>query len=334
MVHFSTAECTGGALLVEVTSNCFHCEGGSYSFNTSKTSCLKCEDNAVCVGTTVLVPKDGYWHSSPFSPFMQLCLVEEACKFENRIEILKAYYNESARIQQLLHDFNCSEWRWSEECDSSRNGESPRNKAEYKQCAEGYEGELCGSCSDGYGHTADGKCKKCSDNYGESLGIAVVLVIVAILSMGLKVYLGVNKVQTEVKYLCDEARLKRKTDLAIKLKMHEATRESTTSGEQQPVSSAFSNPPTKQRQESKPLADEGCSYVPRASSINPPGIDRSTSLNETRHARRDPTIESRKKVNAFGALADTFNVNDVVLSCAVLEFVMHRFCSITSNSTA
>ena len=126
---------------------CEACAFESFTFYVDVSRCADCPDKARCAGNASLVPTSGYWHSSPFSVIMHECFHDDACSYDSRQEILET--TRSARIQEFLDRFNLEE-------------EPVFTNEEYAQCSMGYEGPLCGSCSDGYGN-ADGKtCVKCS----------------------------------------------------------------------------------------------------------------------------------------------------------------------------
>lgn len=72
---------------------CRLCTENYYSFKPS-VNCLQCEVHANCTGGATLIPEDGYWHSTPFSPLFHECLVEDACKYSGRYDSLYAFYND------------------------------------------------------------------------------------------------------------------------------------------------------------------------------------------------------------------------------------------------
>eukprot|EP00210_Caulerpa_lentillifera_P002964 g2830.t1 len=123
---FMTRSCHPG----EFTDDnvCRECPPDRYNFNGQLNSCRKCEDDAICSGGAVLVPIEGYWHSTPFSPQFHRCFLHKACDFANR-----------------------------------SNGEQPEFD-DYNQCAKGYTGILCGSCEEDYGRSFSGECKECPDD--------------------------------------------------------------------------------------------------------------------------------------------------------------------------
>ena len=148
-IDFSTLPCPDGELENDAGSGCFRCSANSYSFYPNASQCLVCEENAQCSGTPALVPKEGCWHSTPFSPFIRRCPVEKACSYNGRTENLTQYY--VADLSKKL--------QW---CNSSISVDLGNCSDSYQQCAPGYEGVLCGTCADGYGHSASGECCACS----------------------------------------------------------------------------------------------------------------------------------------------------------------------------
>ena len=138
---------------------CEACAFESFTFYVNVSRCADCPDNARCTGNASLVPASGYWHSSPFSVIMHECFHDDACSYDNRQEVLET--SRRARIQEFLERFD--------------QGEEPVfTNEEYAQCSMGYEGPLCGSCTDGYGN-ADGKtCVKCSS---KSITAAVIFLL-------------------------------------------------------------------------------------------------------------------------------------------------------------
>lgn len=81
---------------------CIECTSGLYTFNPENTTCDPCPGRANCSAAILesgdvlrhpLVPKDGYWHSTPYSIQLQKCLGEDACTYENRTSILQSFQN-------------------------------------------------------------------------------------------------------------------------------------------------------------------------------------------------------------------------------------------------
>ena len=334
LVNFTTVGCMPGALLFEQSSACFHCEGGSYSFTTFREDCHKCEDNADCMGTTVLVPKEGYWHSSPFSPFMHLCLVLDACKFDYRAENLTKYYANSSFVQQQLDNFNCSEWRWSEEqCGVKNDGEPQANDTAYKQCKDGYEVVLCGSCSDKYGHTADGKCKSCGENYAASCTVAALVFIAVMLIILVKLYLGIDGVKAEVAYAIAQEKADIRSVFAkASVKKDDSRNVGTTPEATSQVGGVTMNPPTERECASTAADDEGPSQAPASLQTNQPRLTRSGVVEEEALLEDDETAVSPKMKNASSALSDTFNVRGSFLAPFTRPTRFScRSCSTTAN---
>eukprot|EP00210_Caulerpa_lentillifera_P007403 g7075.t1 len=122
---------------------CELCTEGSYSFDTN-TDCQNCPTRANCTGGAVLVPVEGYWHSTPFSPVMHDCLEFDACAYTGRQQALMKFYSKQSsggNLTVIAEPF----------------------EKEYPQCRRGYRGVLCGSCTSDYGHVANGKCKSCTN---------------------------------------------------------------------------------------------------------------------------------------------------------------------------
>eukprot|EP00210_Caulerpa_lentillifera_P005960 g5695.t1 len=137
--EFTIRHCFPGEFKIEDQHICDECRKDYFGFNCT-FNCDGCPENAICPGGAALVPEDGFWHSTPFSPIVHECILEDACSYSDRETKLASYYEDPIN----LHVSN----------------QSVENDA-YPQCAEGYEGILCGSCADGYGHVVDGECVKC-----------------------------------------------------------------------------------------------------------------------------------------------------------------------------
>eukprot|EP00210_Caulerpa_lentillifera_P003958 g3777.t1 len=119
---------------------CQECDAVSYNFNTSQVGgCTQCPRNANCAGRYI-VPNEGHWHKSPCHNTVQECLVEKACSYEERNDVLINFTNSSTHC-----NFN----------------ESKLEAYKDDLCNEGYEGLLCGSCKTSYGLSATFQCLKC-----------------------------------------------------------------------------------------------------------------------------------------------------------------------------
>ena len=191
-VKFSTLPCSNGELPTVSKTECFRCSARSYAFNASADACQPCEEHAICGGTTQLVPDDGYWHSTPFSPFIRRCPIKKACSYKNRERILAQYYN-STNIPARVDCYNTSKETVKEECPEV-----------YEQCSKGYEGVLCGTCSKGYGHTTKGECMECS----HSLPVARILIILTVVALYCvlsgKVFLGTDSVKKYIARILED----------------------------------------------------------------------------------------------------------------------------------
>ena len=173
-LELSTRVCYPGE--IDQTDLCQICPVDQYGFIPSLGKCEACEDHAECSGGAALVPMEGYWHSTPFSPVVRKCITTGACKYEGRAETLDQYYTDSQQLQQHLRDLNAY---------LDEQGPIPEFPG-YQQCAEGHQGLLCGSCQPGYGHSYTGTCHKCPKN-------GTVLIILVFLSNAwLFLLIGIN----------------------------------------------------------------------------------------------------------------------------------------------
>ena len=168
---FSTRECFPGE--IEASNECQLCQTDQYSFNTSSI-CSDCENRAKCSGGSSLVPIDGYWHSTPFSPQFHECIIKEACKRTDRETVLRAYYEDNDKISAEIATLNAY---------ISNDGGTTQRPSydDYIQCSDGYSGILCGSCEAGYGHSAGGECIKCLKSRGLSIMIISVSTLLNLL---------------------------------------------------------------------------------------------------------------------------------------------------------
>ena len=143
-IEFSMRSCFPGEDVGDI--ECLPCRPLQYTIHPLPQGCLPCEDGAVCTGGAALVPVDGKWHSTPFSPQLHDCIIREACSYVNRTEVLSAFYADRHLMDETVRAFN----------ESIELGEKPDFPL-YNQCSEGYTGILCGSCAPGYGRFAGGE---------------------------------------------------------------------------------------------------------------------------------------------------------------------------------
>jgi len=73
---------------------CSVCQPGFYGFDP-KVPCQACKAEANCTGGSTLIPKNGYWHSTPFSTQFHQCLVTKACSYMERQEMLSTFHDGS-----------------------------------------------------------------------------------------------------------------------------------------------------------------------------------------------------------------------------------------------
>ena len=176
-IAFSTRSCYPGEEETEIS--CDVCRPTEYTFSPASPGCQQCEPHAICNGGAAMVPEDGYWHSTPFSPQFHECIVREACSYPGREEILTAFYADRYAVEIELRSAN----------QSLEAGEKPIFPND-EQCASGYRGVLCGSCEPGYGHFPGGECVECPVNKGGAILIAVLT------ALWMTFFVGINLATT------------------------------------------------------------------------------------------------------------------------------------------
>ncbi|GMH40356.1 hypothetical protein BSKO_08260 [Bryopsis sp. KO-2023] len=134
--EMSIRDCYTGEERQKQKGICRKCPDGFYSFLPEEI-CRPCPKHGSCPGGAALIPVDGYWHSTPFSPHLHECLIHEACAYDMRnLTLLSFYTTDIVPSANFLPNDN------------------------HTQCGLGYRGILCGSCDDGFGKQ-HGNCKKC-----------------------------------------------------------------------------------------------------------------------------------------------------------------------------
>ncbi|GAX73320.1 hypothetical protein CEUSTIGMA_g774.t1 [Chlamydomonas eustigma] len=167
-VVIQVRHCYVGEVTNTANDLCTVCSGDTqFSFSSLNTSCDTCPSNAICsydkyttnasssktvessIGS-ILVPADGYWHSSPWSPQVQLCPNTDSCTYTNRKAIILSFQEEvyNSTIPLFLSNGTLSPLTTT---------------TDYQDilCAAGYYSTLCGACLPGYGRTAVATCKAC-----------------------------------------------------------------------------------------------------------------------------------------------------------------------------
>ena len=161
-IKFATRGCFPGE--IDHGHVCRVCPPDQYGFIHSLQKCEACESNARCTGRAALLPDNGYWHSTPFSPVLRQCIHKRACAYQGRESKLDAYYNDEVKLSEDLARLDAY----------IEGGDEEPSFPDYNQCKEGYGGLLCGSCQTGYGHSFTGECIKCPDS-GTTKGFLIFL---------------------------------------------------------------------------------------------------------------------------------------------------------------
>eukprot|EP00210_Caulerpa_lentillifera_P003083 g2945.t1 len=187
-VNFTTRPCIIGEHIHE--SLCSPCPPDQYGFDPLQNSCAPCEEHAICKGKTVLVPIDGYWHSTPFSSQFHPCIYPEACTFDDRTENLVSFHEDWTQLQRLLSELELYNIGKVELPDFSI----------YQQCAHGYEGVLCGSCAKNYGRSLTGECARCPGK-GDSVTLRVFFFLWLFLIVGINAMFTLFSAQERIRLL-------------------------------------------------------------------------------------------------------------------------------------
>ncbi|GIL65853.1 hypothetical protein Vafri_19500, partial [Volvox africanus] len=193
-ISFVIRPCKLGEILDSGGDLCNECSGTSYyTFSTFNTSCDSCPSYALCSfngsytntsddSAGYLVPEDGYWHSSPFSPQMLECPYSAACTFDDRNVTIGTYqedYLSGADTTLPTPDtsvlYNITTY-WQ------------------LQCKTGYKGRLCAQCEGPeYGWRSSGRCYKCPARILNALFyILSYLFTIVLLALTVRATLGRN----------------------------------------------------------------------------------------------------------------------------------------------
>jgi len=185
-IEFSTRSCFPGEEPGDI--ECIVCRPLQYTISPIRQGCRPCEDDATCTGGAALVPNDGKWHSTPFSPQIHDCIIREACSYANRTETLSAFYADRHALDEEVRSLN-------ENIEAGHKPEFPQ----YNQCAKGYTGILCGSCAPGYGHFAGGECVECSTEQSGSILISTLIAVWLTFFVGINILTTLSSTQRQIR---------------------------------------------------------------------------------------------------------------------------------------
>ena len=141
---------------------CRPCDSNQYSFHSADKggNCLLCPENADCT-TEFVLPRKGYWNAFPCSDQMERCVYEGACNFTGSDMLEELTQSE---VPCVLSDDIVQQYQSS-------------------QCAEEYEGPLCGSCVDDAGRLGSFVCTPCMSESLAVVGQLGILVFQLILAL-------------------------------------------------------------------------------------------------------------------------------------------------------
>ena len=114
--------CTKGKFWQKYDQTCQPCAVGTRTTVDMALSCEECYQNAVCLGKDNIYPIPGYVRMHDKSDLILRCFNKEACS--------------GGEIDEEGNSDRCE---WDKQCDLN-----------FKNCAEGYQGDYCGSCAPGY----------------------------------------------------------------------------------------------------------------------------------------------------------------------------------------
>eukprot|EP00210_Caulerpa_lentillifera_P002083 g1998.t1 len=150
--NFTFRKCYRGEIWTDAT--CAECPANFFSFEEGSHLCSSCPEHGLCSGGAILIPDEGYWHATPFSPRFHKCIVDEACKYEGREEKLSAFFTDKGNLQPSTKVLD---------------------NVSYPQCRTGYQSRLCASCADDYGRLSDGECVSCHSR--KTLTIVLIIIL-------------------------------------------------------------------------------------------------------------------------------------------------------------
>ena len=152
-VTINFRSCLEGEIL-EV-NQCTHCPSGSYSFSFNQaTTCAPCPPNADDCSGAIISVSPGYWRPSVYSKVFLKCPFPTGCIGGNGSRMDSNTITNQRVAMRHLTDVG-------------------RDNAE---CAEGYEGPLCGVCSSGYFLNVGMKeCQTCRENGPSQIATLVLI---------------------------------------------------------------------------------------------------------------------------------------------------------------
>lgn len=161
---FKVSPCVRGEVLIK--SRCVRCTFGYYSWDVNGVACEPCPDHAFCPGGDVVIPHKGYWRADNASVLMLPCPNPESCRGAPV----------SVSAGELLNVSSIDE-----------------------TCREGYKGNLCGSCADGWARYDRLTCARCLDHVNNVItliAVSLVAIIVGVVAVQIQRHLGEKGMDT------------------------------------------------------------------------------------------------------------------------------------------
>jgi len=161
--------CPLGFVSVPDRSQCNYCSAlFALSWDSERESCDPCPEGAFCLGGERVVPEPGFYHSSMRAYQFHKCLTKDACDYAGRSEKLK-----SLRASSQVAISNDDEDFLKRFLQVNSTNDDVEEDYRKSQCAEGYEGPLCGACSTGYQRESLTECRKCNSRTRSAIFFAL-----------------------------------------------------------------------------------------------------------------------------------------------------------------
>ena len=99
-IQVKIRNCKPGEIEDNDRAGCISCGPNLFNFIPNQ-DCTPCPENAECSPSTI-TPEAGFWHSTSKSDKMHECIVEDACSFEGRAEMLEQAEKEAHENSSVL----------------------------------------------------------------------------------------------------------------------------------------------------------------------------------------------------------------------------------------
>ncbi|GMH40814.1 hypothetical protein BSKO_08718 [Bryopsis sp. KO-2023] len=168
--------CRAGELSAGDT--CRECQAGTFSALAEQRFCRPCQKGGVC-RNGVMVPQNEFWMLDPWAHHVVKCRTKKACQTtasgvksgQTREDALLEFHRANPIVDIKYPSDN------------------------FTVCSPGYEGLLCGSCSEGYGRSGV-ECKKCGSK-GATAGLVILTHALPLILISLLTSLTIRKMNRD-----------------------------------------------------------------------------------------------------------------------------------------